>query len=550
MTATTSPAALASSPGRRRHAEWAIARRGFGQLWMAATAWAVAFGATMASSATTYASTYPTAASRAQVAASTARDRGLAVLLGPISAIETVGGYTVYKGFVFLTTIGAVWAVLAATRVLRGAEDTGRWQLGLAGATDARRATLATAGALLAAVAVLFVGTTVLALLATRDPHLGLGAGAAVLYGLSLALVPAVFAAVGAVTSQVGRTRRVATSLGLGVAAAAFVVRMIADAGPATHWLRWATPFGWTELIRPFTTNDAWPLVPALVTTVLLIGLATSLAGHRDVGDGIVASTDVSVERPFGLGSVTGLSARLERAVLLGWCVGAAAAALAMGFIAELTNASIPASMRDTLDRFGVRGSFTNQFFGVAFLLVATVVALVPASQMSAACEEETSGRLLHVLAGGSRRTSWFVGRLGLTAGAIVAAGLLSGVAAWLGARSQGVDVALGSMMQAGINLVPTALLVLGIGALTLAVAPRASAPVVYGVVIWSVVIDLAAALVGPLTWLNKVSLFHYMALAPVTSPTPRTWGITLALAAGLCVVAVWWFDRRDVQPG
>ena len=51
------------------------------------------------------------------------------------SAIDTVGGYTVYKGFVFLTTIGAIWAVLAATRLLRGEEDAGRWQLVLAGST-------------------------------------------------------------------------------------------------------------------------------------------------------------------------------------------------------------------------------------------------------------------------------------------------------------------------------------------------------------------------------------------------------------------------------
>ena len=66
------------------------------------------------------------------------------MLLGPVSAIDTVGGYTVYKGFVFLTTIGAIWALLAATRLLRGEEDAGRWQLVLAGSTRAARATAAT----------------------------------------------------------------------------------------------------------------------------------------------------------------------------------------------------------------------------------------------------------------------------------------------------------------------------------------------------------------------------------------------------------------------
>ena len=44
----------------------------------------------------------------------------------------------VYKCFVFLTTIGAIWAVLITTRLLRGQEDTGRWQLMLAARAPAR----------------------------------------------------------------------------------------------------------------------------------------------------------------------------------------------------------------------------------------------------------------------------------------------------------------------------------------------------------------------------------------------------------------------------
>ena len=84
--------------------------------------------------------------------------------------------------------------------------------------------------------------------------------GETVLYGLSITIAPAVFGAVGAVTSQLGRTRRVATGLGMGVFGVVFVIRMIADSSAGTRWLLWATPFGWTELMRPFTDNDPWPL--------------------------------------------------------------------------------------------------------------------------------------------------------------------------------------------------------------------------------------------------------------------------------------------------
>ena len=123
-------------------------------------------------------------------------------------------------------------------------------------------------------------------------------------------------------------------------------------------------------------------------------------------------------------------------------------------------------------------------------------------------------------------------------------------MAAWVGARSQGVDVAFGSMLGAGLNVVPTALLVLGIGAVVLAVVPRAAAAAVYGVVIWSLVVDLAGSFVGSLSWVSKVSLFHYMALAPDKTPTAANLGWTVAMAAGLCLVATWLFDRRDAELG
>ena len=130
------PAARRASPTGR--VDLAIARRAFKQVWISATVWALVFGGTIAASALSYVNSFPDEASRQQLAASTSGDAGISILLGPVTAIDTVGGYTVYKCFVFLTTIGALWGLLAATRLLRGEEDAGRWQLVLAG-RDARR---------------------------------------------------------------------------------------------------------------------------------------------------------------------------------------------------------------------------------------------------------------------------------------------------------------------------------------------------------------------------------------------------------------------------
>ena len=257
-----------------RDVDAVIAKRSFKQVWVGATVCAVAFGATAASSALSYVSSFPTEISRRQLATTTGSDTGLRVLLGPVASIGTVGGYTVYKGFAFLTTLGAIWAILAATRLLRGEEDAGRWQLMMTGATRASRATAATLGGLVAAVGVIFAGTTLLTLFAGRNPKVAFGVGETLLYGLSLAIPPAVFVVVGAVASQLGRTRRAASGLGMAVFGVMFVVRMVADSGGGARWLLWATPFGWTELMRPFTVNDLWPLLPAGATVLALGAVA------------------------------------------------------------------------------------------------------------------------------------------------------------------------------------------------------------------------------------------------------------------------------------
>jgi len=550
MTGTLiAPVETTAPTERPARVDAAIARRAFHQLWIGATVCGVVFGATIASSAITYAATFPTQLAREQLAAATRGDAGLSVLLGPIDAINTVPGYAVYKSFVFLTMVGAIWAILAATRLLRGEEDSGRWALVLAGRTRATNATTATLAGLGAAIALVFVLTTGIVVLTCRGADVGFDIKGSVVFGASLVLVPAVFAAVAACTSQLGRTRRMATGLALGVFGVAFVLRMVGDASAGTHWVMWLTPFGWSEMMAPLTRNDLWPLLPAVATVAVLSAAAVLLSGRRDVGGSLLAAHDTSTLRPFGLRSDLGLAVRLEGPVLTAWLIGVAGGSLFLGIVAKLTTSlSSAVSFTDNLEKFGVHGSFTNQYLGVAFLLVGTIVGLLPASQIGAAAAEETSGRIVHIVTRPPRRASWLAGRLALAAVAVVIAGILAGAAAWAGVRSQGIEADLGSTLGAGLNVIPTALVALGIGAVVLSFAPRAAAGAVYGIVIWSVLVDLLASMVSSISWLDHTSLFHFMALAPAEAVDPVTIVSCLGVAAMLCGAAVTVFHRRDLR--
>ena len=148
------------------------------------------------------------------------------------------------------------------------------------------------------------------------------------------------------------------------------------------------------------------------------------------------------------------------------------------------------------------------------------------------------------------RRAPVLAHRLALAALAVVVAALAAGLGVWAGAETQGVPIGLDTMIGAALNVVPTALLVLGIGAVVLALAPRLASPAVYAVVIWSVLVDLLGSMISGLGGLGHLSLFDSMALAPAEDPNATTIVVTVLAAVALCVVATLLFDRRDVETG
>ncbi len=86
---------------------------------------------------------YPTAAARAMLTTTMGSNVGLQAIFGMAHRIATIPGYTAYHMIGVLGIVGAVWGLLAATRLMRGEEEAGRWELLLAGHTTRRRAAAA-----------------------------------------------------------------------------------------------------------------------------------------------------------------------------------------------------------------------------------------------------------------------------------------------------------------------------------------------------------------------------------------------------------------------
>jgi ABC-2 type transport system permease protein len=90
-------------------------------------------------------------------------------------------------------------------------------------------------------------------------------------------------------------------------------------------------------------------------------------------------------------------------------------------------------------------------------------------------------------------------------------------------------------------------LLFLGLGALALAIVPRAATTIAYALVGIAFLWEVIGALVEAPGWLLGLSPFHRVALVPAEPFAATSALVMLALAAGSSGVAVWAFARRDL---
>jgi ABC-2 type transport system permease protein len=495
-------------------------------------------------------STFPTAASRANIARTMEGNPAFEAVFGLVRRVDTVAGYTAYKVMFSLMILGAIWGLFIATRVLRGEEDAGRWELLLAGPTTRAAATAQVAVALGAGVVALWVPTAVLAAAGGRSSGVGIPVGASLFFATAIVAAPAMFMAIGMFVSQLAPTRHDANRIGAFVLAGAYLVRMAADSDPGIGWLRWASPLGWIEELRPLTGSRPIAFVPIVALTAVLVFAAIRIASGRDAGASAIAGHDAGTPRTFLLGGQAGLTVRLTWPSIVGWLTAFAATGLVFGLVTQAAGKSLRGSptLERVIGRLGASGAGAVTYLGFVFLIAAGLVAVAVAGQISAIRNEESTGHLDNLLVGPVARWRWLGVRLAVGVALVLLAGTLTGIAAWVGAATQHAAVGFGDLVEAGINVAPPAVFVLGVGALAYGFWPRGAIGVTYGLVIWSFLAEIVAATSGANQWVRNTSPLLHITPAPATAPdwTSAAWLVLLGVAAGVVGVAA--FARRDLQ--
>jgi ABC-2 type transport system permease protein len=467
----------------------------------------------------------------------------IAALYGQPYALASAGGFTVWKSGGVMLCAASVWAALAATRVMRGAEDRGGWDLLTIGRVSRLRTYLATLAALVLACA--WMG------LFSAAGFFGghVAAAPALAFGVELFVTSALFAIVGAFVSQLVAPRRVASSIAVGVVALTYVVRMVADGTTAARFLRWASPFGWAEEVHAFGDTRYWLLAVLALPVLVLAATVVLLGVRRDVGRAMLEPKDRVRQRERLLRSSWGVALRSRVVLITAWALGAAAMSGIFGFLVHaIVRFSRSSPKYVTLLRhYGFSVVTVKGFVAEIDLFAALAVVFFASSSLHAEYADESEGRLDAPLStGASRLTWWSAAVLSTLVGAVIVA-LSSGVAMWAMARLSGATLTLGDSLGGVLNAALVVLPVVGVVTLLHGTWPRLATPVVGALAALSLITQLFGVALHWPNWVVDLSVFHHLAQVPAvgvawTAAAMMALAGVVAFGVGLAAYA-----RRDV---
>jgi ABC-2 type transport system permease protein len=497
-----------------------------------------------------YAASYPTAASRSSFAATLKSVPALGIIYGENADLSTPAGYVVYRSVAFLSLITAIWGLSVATRLLRGQEEDGRWELISSGNVNGRQASwnvfLGYVGSLLFA-----SGTTwILVSLAGLAPDISLTFSEGILITLAIYLPAFLFASLGYVVSQLAVTRRRAMLYGLVPLIVLFSLRSIGNTISDLYWLKNFTPFGWVDRLSPIVSPQVGWLLALVGATITCILLGIYLVAKRDMGAGLFKESDRASSHFFLLRSGIALAFRQSAFTFIGWAAIAALLSLLMAAIANVAARALSdsPSLRDVFAKLGgTENNLKIAFIGTGFVLTIMILLLAATSGMAAIRNSEAKGYLDNILIQPIGRNRWLLGRLVVLILGVTFIALASGISTWLAMHAQNISTDFTNLLLVSIALTGTTIFALGVGTLLYGIAPRAAVVGMYVILVWSFIIDALGSVIKLADILARSSLFHYVSSSPVKSPDWMTFAYLAGLGLIMMVAGSIFFTKRDI---
>lgn len=487
---------------------------------------------------------FPDATERAGLAAVIGGNPALGLVFGPAFDLSTNDGFTSWRSLALGGFLVALGAILTVVRAARGQEDSGQAEL-LASGVAGR------ASRLVAAVGTAFLGSLAAGVVSGVATALCGGHWQdSLLLGATFTASGWLFAALAAVTSQLGTDARAATTLAVAILGGLFLARGLAYALSADDWTIWANPLGWLTETRPASGDDWWPLAPAVGLALVLLGVAFVLQLRRDFGQGLIATRPGPARGRIR--SVWGLAWRLNVGTIVAWLAAFALLGVVFGYFARSVHTILednPAVAQILAAGAVDKASLTSEFLTTILSLVGIVAAIGGVQIVHRVRAEELDDRLEIVLAGAVSRPRAYLAHVAVAAISTAVFVLLTGLGiAWLAATGD-VGVEFGDAVLQAVVTVPAVWTVVAV-----AVAVTGAHPAV-SLAAWAgVLISFVLTLLGPTfkLWDSILAISPFWHVPSVTDANADWWGlvwislVTLALGA----IGVVGFRRRDIGAG
>ena len=381
---------------------WILLRRFRVQI----VAWLVPLWLLVGVTAPSYESVYPSLETRTVLIEQMRKSPGTRLLYGYVPLPGRLGQLLQWETGTFLLVCTSLMAILLTCRVLRADEDEGLVEVLRATGVGRSVPFLVPVALVWVAVGTLSAGVGAVLTWETRSIEELTVVGAWALAG-TVCVTGWVFSAVAAVASQLARHAGQARGLAMMILTLSFVLRVSADQlseGTGSDWLRWLTPLGWRDLVRPYTDDRFAVLAVCCAVAIVVVLSAVVLAARREYLGGYLPDRSSS-RRRWRVRSHMDLLGRLSRRSLLGWALASTGLALLYGSVSgSIKDLLAPGSPTASYVGKMTVGSPVEQFMSLMTVVTVLLVAVAAVRRMNRLAGLERAGLVEVELAAGVSR--------------------------------------------------------------------------------------------------------------------------------------------------
>ncbi len=527
--------------------------------------WGGGVGLLMLFYGTTYNTIFGTGPDRAKAIAEYKKTiEAFTILTGKVYDIGSYGSFINTKIGSVMPVLVSLWALLAATTVIRGEEERNSHDL-LVSTPHSRTSILLQkwAGIAVALLAILVLSAVGLQL-GSVVSNAELDPMATIMAHVNWLLIGLVFGGMGLLFSQF-TTRKAAMGWGGGIMAATYLLNNLVQSVDSLQWTQYVYPFYYVSLSQPLAPSIGtnWGgIVVLMIINIPLVGLALWMYQQRDLNGffEIFKSNKPVASRvlykqpepksPWLFNNFTfGLRTTLPGVLIWGLSLSVYTLLIMSAFNDIKTSMLNLLSGSDFFKQLGFVNLASNEnilslfiFFFLVLLVAAYAVTLV--ANWTA---EENEGRLELVLSTPVPRWRLLLTYFGV---AIVSSALMVGLVGVLFALCTwafNVPVNTGNMVAAFLGLWIVCVIIEAIGYILAAFGPGWAVGVTAGIVILSYVSDALKDVLKLPEAITNLSVFNQYGrpLAEGLRWTPQI--LMLALSVLFIVIAIIRFRQRDI---